>query len=201
MWRRARGRLFAALGLSLLTGLLAALAGLALLVPGVVALLAGATGLGAALLVVGVVAAVVVAVLLWVRWSLAAPALVLEGAPVTTAMGRSWRLVNGSAWRVLGILVLAGIIVSIGQAVITVPIGLLAGLPAAGQSSQYADLGLTFVQLVISGVGTIIAGAIFYPFNAAVSALLYIDLRMRREGLDVRLARAVAEHRAPASQG
>ncbi len=162
------------------------------------ALVAGASELGAVLLLVGAVGAVVVALLLWVRWSLAAPALMLERASVATAMRRSWHLVNGSAWRVFGILLLAGIIVSIGQAVITVPFGLLAGLPAAGQPSQYADLGLTFVQLVISGVGTIIAGAVFYPFNAAVSALLYIDLRMRREGLDVRLARAVAEGGTPA---
>ncbi|HVN11941.1 MAG TPA: glycerophosphoryl diester phosphodiesterase membrane domain-containing protein [Kineosporiaceae bacterium] len=198
MWRRARGRLLAALGLSLLTGLLVALAGLAVLVPGVVALLAGASGLGALLLVVGVAGAVVVALLLWVRWALAAPALVLEHAPVTTAMRRSWRLVGGSAWRVFGILLLAGIIVSIGQAVITVPVGILAGLPAAGEPSQYADLGLTFVQLLISGVGTIVAGAVFYPFSAAVSALLYIDLRMRREGLDVRLARAAAASSAQA---
>ncbi|MGZ4625584.1 MAG: glycerophosphoryl diester phosphodiesterase membrane domain-containing protein [Kineosporiaceae bacterium] len=198
MWRRARGRLLAALGVSLLTGLLATLAGLALLIPGILALVAGASELGAVLLLVGAVGAVVVALLLWVRWSLAAPALVLERASVTTAMRRSWHLVNGSAWRVFGILLLAGIIVSIGQAIITVPFGLLAGLPAAGQPSQYADLGLTFVQLVISGVGTIIAGAVFYPFNAAVSALLYIDLRMRREGLDVRLARAVAEGGTPA---
>ena len=29
-----------------------------------------------------------------------------------------------------------------------------------------------------------------YPFTAAVTALLYIDLRMRREGLDVELIRA-----------
>jgi hypothetical protein len=192
MWRRARGRLPAALGLALLTGVVTAAAALAALVPGVVALLAGAEDLGVVLLLAGAAGAVVVALLLYVRWSLAAPALVLEGAPVTTAMRRSWRLVSGSAWRVLGILLLAGIIVAIGQAVITVPVGLLAGLPAAGQPSQYASLPVTFTQLLISGVGTIVAGAIFYPFSAAVSALLYIDLRMRREGLDVRLARAAA---------
>src|SRR4051812_3769344 len=193
MWRRARGRLFAALGLALLTGLLTSLALIALLVPGIIGLALGWTGVGVLLIVAGVLAAIVVTFLLFVRWGLAAPALVLENASVTTAMRRSWRIVRGSSWRVLGILLLTGIIVSIGQAVVTTPVALLAGLPAVGQSSPYASLPLTFVQLLISGVGTIVAGAIFYPFSAAVSALLYIDLRMRREGLDVRLARAAAE--------
>jgi hypothetical protein len=193
MWRRARGRLFAALGLALLTGLLSVLAVVALLVPGLLVLALGSAGLGALLLVVGAIAAIVVVAVLYTHWALAAPALLLENAPVTTAMRRSWRIVRGSSWRVFGILLLAGLIVSIGQAVVTTPVAILAGLPAAGQSSPYASLSLTFVQLLISGVGTIVAGAIFYPFSAAVDALLYIDLRMRREGLDVTLARAVAE--------
>lgn len=193
MWRRARNRLPAALGLAIVTGLATLAAALAVLVPGIVALLAGSRTLGVVLLLLGALAAVVVALFLYVRWSLAAPALILENVGIGTAMRRSWRLVRGSWWRVFGILLLAGIIVSIGQAVITVPVGLLAGLPAAGEPSQYASLPATFAQLVISGVGTIVAGAIFYPFSAAVSALLYIDLRMRREGLDVRLAQAAAE--------
>src|SRR4051812_28393272 len=41
MWRRARGRVLAALGLALLTGLVTVLAVVALLAPGVVALVAG----------------------------------------------------------------------------------------------------------------------------------------------------------------
>ena len=193
MWRRARGRLLAALGLALLIGLVTAVVVIVVLVPGAAAIAAGATTGGAGLLVAGVLAALVAVFLIYTRWSLAAPALVLERAPVTTAMRRSWRIVRGSTWRVFGILLLSGIIVAIGQAVITVPVGLLASLPAAGQPSPYASLPATFAQLLITGVGTIVAGAIFYPFSAAVSALLYIDLRMRREGLDVRLARAVAE--------
>jgi hypothetical protein len=193
MWRRARNRLPAALGLAVVTGLATLAGALAMLVPGIVALLAGAQTFGIVLILLGAVAAVVAGLFLYVRWSLSAPALILENARVGTAMGRSWRLVAGSWWRVFGILLLAGIIVSIGQAVVTVPVGLLAGLPAAGEPSQYASLPVTFAQLVISGIGTIVAGAIFYPFSAAVSALLYIDLRMRREGLDVRLARVAAE--------
>ncbi len=193
MWQRAKGRLLPAVGLALLTG--AALIGVvvAVLTPGIVVVAAGQTGAGVLLLLAGIVAAVVLPVLLAVRWSLAAPALVLEKATVTTALRRSWRLTGRSFWRVLGILLLTGIIVSIGQAAISFPLSLLSSLPAAGQEHPYENLGTVFAQLLITGVGSIVAGAVFYPFSAAVSALLYIDLRMRREGLDVRLAQAVAQ--------
>src|SRR5690348_2390531 len=117
----------------------------------------------------------------------------LEKATVTTAMRRSWRLTGRSFWRVLGILLLTGIIVSIGQAAISFPLSALSSLPGAGQDNPYENLGTVFTQLLITGVGSIVAGAVFYPFSAASSALLYIDLRMRREGLDVRLAQAVAQ--------
>ena len=42
----------------------------------------------------------------------------------------------------------------------------------------------------VSSFGEILAGAVLYPFEAAVIALVYIDLRMRREGLDLELIRA-----------
>src|SRR5690349_21044425 len=96
MWQRAKGRLLPAIGLALLTG--AALIGVvvAVLLPGIVVLAAGQTGAGVLLLLAGIVAAIVLPVLLAVRWSLAAPALVLEKATVTTALRRSWRLTGRS---------------------------------------------------------------------------------------------------------
>jgi MFS family permease len=193
MWQRARRRLLPAIGLALLTGLAVGVAVVVVLLPGIVALFADRLELGVVLLLAGVAGAIVLALLLTVRWALAAPALVLEKAPVLTALRRSWRLTRGSFWRVLGILLLTGIIVSIGQAVISVPFGALSSLPGVGQADPADDLGTVFARLLINGVGTIVAGAIFYPFNAAASALLYIDLRMRREGLDVRLAQTVAQ--------
>src|SRR3954465_15708096 len=59
MWRRARGRLLAALGLALRRGLLMGLAVVVLLLPGIVALAAGSTDVGVILLIAGVAATVV----------------------------------------------------------------------------------------------------------------------------------------------
>ena len=42
----------------------------------------------------------------------------------------------------------------------------------------------------MTAFGTIVAAAITWPFTAVATALLYVDRRMRREGLDLELARA-----------
>ena len=49
------------------------------------------------------------------------------------------------------------------------------------------------MQLLVSQIGSVLSGAILYPLTAAVTALLYIDLRMRTEGLDIELMRATGE--------
>jgi hypothetical protein len=48
--------------------------------------------------------------------------------------------------------------------------------------------------LLIGGsvVGSLVGAMATQPFLAAVSALLYTDLRIRKEGFDLALARAVA---------
>jgi hypothetical protein len=50
------------------------------------------------------------------------------------------------------------------------------------------DLGWSF--LMISGIGGVIGSTLTLPLTAGVTSLLYIDLRIRREALDLELARA-----------
>ena len=45
-------------------------------------------------------------------------------------------------------------------------------------------------ELTITSIGSIITAAIAWPFTAVSTALVYVDRRMRREGLDIELARA-----------
>jgi hypothetical protein len=190
LWDRTKGRVAALIGVAVLVPLAILAVVVAFALPGTLLLIAGATVPGVVLLVLGLLAAVPVAILLGVRWSMAPPALLLEEQPVTASLGRSWRLVRGSFWRVFGILVLTGILVSIGSGVITLPLAAISALLDLGEDVPYSNFGITLAQLAIRGVATIVAGAIFYPFQASVTALLYIDLRMRREGLDVELIRA-----------
>lgn len=130
------------------------------------------------------------AVIPYVFWALAGPALVLERGTVRQAFGRSRRLVSGSFWRVLGILLLASLIGWLITTIIGLPFNLgssaFSGLfdPQAGVPQQSTG------GLVLQSVGTVIASTIVTPFTALVTVVLYIDQRMRREGMDIELARA-----------
>lgn len=127
-----------------------------------------------------------------IRFSLASPALMLEKQSIVKSMSRSTKLVRGSWWRVLGIQLLAGIIANIVAAIIVVPFTFLAaalsGEGVGGFVNGTGDLGWTF--LIISGIGSVIGSMITFPITAGVTVLLYIDQRIRREALDLELARA-----------
>jgi len=192
LWQRTRGRMPALIGLAALVFLVEMALLVALILPGILVLAAGSAVAGALLLVFGGLAWFFVALpgLYLVKWSLAAPALLLEHQPVIGALRRSWTITRGSFWRVLGIQLLTVILVAVLSGIINTPFAVIGGLIGASETTPYSDFAITLTQLVVQGLGTIVAGAVFYPFQAAVTALLYIDLRMRREGLDVELIRA-----------
>ena len=195
VWGRARPRVPALLGLSLLTGLLSVVGFAVLIGPGV-ALLAVSGRAAAVALVIGVPAAVVLGALLFVRLAFAAPALLLEDLGVVAAMRRSWRLVQGSWWRVLGVLVLTSVIAAVANGLLQAPFSVVGAVigAALGSSDAAADVTSSLVvTTVVGNIGTVIASTVTAPFSAAVTALLYIDLRIRREGLDVALTRAAQQ--------
>ena len=195
VWARARPRVLALIGLSLLTGLLSVV-GFALLVGPGLALLAVSGRAAAVALVIGVPAAVVLAAMLFVRLAFAAPALLLEDLGIVAAMRRSWRLVQGSWWRVLGVLLLTSIIAAVANGLLQSPFSIVGAVIGAAIGSDDAAAGVTsalVVTTVVGNLGGVIASTVTAPFSAAVTALLYIDLRIRREGLDVALARAAQQ--------
>jgi len=138
--------------------------------------------------------------LLWVlvRSSLALPALMLERTGPMTSWRRVRTLVGGlwtgPFWRSLGILLLAAIITGIAQGLLTVPAALVsAAIGAANPDDPMAVAGFSPPQVLLSTIASIVASAVVYPFTAGVGTLLYVDHRMRREGLDVELARAASQ--------
>jgi hypothetical protein len=45
-------------------------------------------------------------------------------------------------------------------------------------------------DLLLQSAGQIVSGTIAIPFVALVTVIVYLDQRMRREGMDIELARA-----------
>lgn len=183
-WRMAKGRLMHLLGLTILYTLIWALT------PVVFVLLAFAAGPVA---IAGVLGAIPLAIWLYVKFALATPALMLEttnqsGQPrpvgIIDSLRRSSRLVTGAWWRTFGLLILTFIIAQIVTAAIAVPFS----VTTAFGSDDLLDPSMA--DLTIQSLGGIIATTITAPFIAAATALIYIDRRIRREALDLELARA-----------
>ncbi|MEU1512103.1 glycerophosphoryl diester phosphodiesterase membrane domain-containing protein [Streptomyces sp. NPDC005811] len=200
-WRDARPRIPRLFGLIFLLLLIAGAVGAAGALPGILVSAAGAGEGGAALSVLGTFAAVFVALWLLVRLSLSSPALMLEKQSITKAMGRSAKLVRGSWWRVFGIQLLALIIANIVATIVLVPFAFagaaMSDSGVGGLVDGTGDYGWTY--LIVSGIGSVIGSMITFPIAAGVVVLLYIDQRIRREALDLDLARAagVQGHGSP----
>ncbi|PWG07310.1 hypothetical protein DF268_43885 [Streptomyces sp. V2] len=162
--------------------------------PGIlVAAAGGATAAGVALALIGVFAGLAVAIWIGVRLSLAPPALMLEKQGIKKALGRSVKLVRGSWWRVFGIQLLGTIISNILAMIVVVPFALIgAALGDGGLNGFVTDPAVSYgwTYLIISGIGAVIGYMITFPITAGVSVLLYVDQRIRREALDLELARA-----------
>ena len=149
--------------------------------------LLGLTLLVTLVVLLGTLACVLPGIWLYVGLALAVPVLILENTTIRGAMSRSWQLVKGNWWRIFGILLLAAVLVTLISMVISLPFSLFSG----GLSSFSGELTeTTFSGLLAQGVGDVLATTITTPFSAIVSALLYVDQRMRREGMDISLARA-----------
>ncbi len=180
-WEEFKPRLLPLLGATLLYGLLIMAA------PVVLGLLGVLANSGWAL-ALGLFVAFLLAVWLWVLFSLVTPALVLERCGVGTAFGRSRKLVTGAWWRTFGILLVAGLIGAVITWIISLPFELL-GRATTGFDADPAAL-LSAGYLVLITLGAIIASTIALPFSSAVSVLVYVDRRMRSEGMDIELQRA-----------
>jgi MFS family permease len=192
-WRDARPQVPKLFGLLILLGLIGAGVVVCCALPGVIVLLAGSRVGGTALLVLGIIAAVIVIAWLTVRFSLASPALMLERQSIVKSLSRSAKLVRGSWWRVLGIQLLAGLIAGIVSSLVAIPFLFIAA--AAGGGGMTGLFGTTgghvgWVFLIVTGIGSVIGATITLPINAGVTVLLYVDQRIRREALDLELARA-----------
>ena len=142
------------------------------------------------LFLLGLVMGVAIALLLltivgwiWVGvlWSVAFPALMIEETGVFGALGRSRQLVRGSWWRVFGALVLIWLI----SFVISFMIGLVGGLLSGLLAVAGDGAAITLIRTIVSTLFNVVAQALSQPFGVGALVLLYFDLRVRKEGLDL----------------
>lgn len=189
-WRRVRGRLPALIGLTVLEGVAIGLfIGVVVVVIGAAA--GAASGLVAVLLGVPLVFALLAALAaMYGLLALAPAAVVLEGKGVTAAIKRSVDLSRPRFWRILGILLLAGVLAALVSGAIAVPFQFVGQVLTLGAPAGQP----TIAGTVIAGIGQALAQIITTPFTAGVATLLYVDARIRSEGFDSALITASTNH-------
>ena len=111
---------------------------------------------------IGFILLIIPGIIFLTMLAVAIPALIVEDQRGTAAMSRSWNLVKGHFWHVLGTIVVAALITGVVGAIL----GLLGGTN-------------WFLQWIFGSIAQIITA----PFAALVTVLLYVDLRVRTEQL------------------
>ena len=110
------------------------------------------------------------------RWSLFMPSIMLENYNSTGGMGRSWKLVKGSFWRVFFMLLILIAILYL----FTPGLILLFTMGAVFLPNP-------LLLVVINSVASSLITIIITPLQLAVLTILYFDLRIRKEGFDLQL--------------
>jgi hypothetical protein len=141
-----------------------------------------------------------VALVLWawlgIMFSLALPVVVLERRNPVAALGRSWRLVKGSYWRLFGIFFLLGAILFVLFFILALIFGAIgfAGLSAFGGHSATAA-GFAIGSIIVGIIFYFLLITVLYTLGFGVVVLIYADMRMRKEGMDLVLQQAAQGQR------
>ncbi|MFF7636780.1 hypothetical protein ACFZB9_27060 [Kitasatospora sp. NPDC008050] len=206
--RVARAQLL--LGLAALGGLLAAVVPAAL-----IGLATGSAAVFGVLLACLLVPAAVFGGYAAVRLALLVPVVVLENQRPVAAIRRAWRLNKGSWWRSLGIPYVVRMIGSFAAQVLTVPamiIGVVVMSATTSTTDRIDQYGGSVTQSVPTPFGVLfligcvllaygLATALAAPLLPLTDGLLYLDRRIRDEGLATVLAaeaqRAASAERDP----
>lgn len=193
-WEATKPHLWKLIGLSFLVqaiilGIYAVVfAPLALIIPGIINQDFRWLAAGALLTMCSAIGGLIFSVFIFVRLTFTVPSIVMEGIGVRAALRRSWRLTRGSFWRILGIIVLTYMILG----AVMAGLGMVVSIVTALAGFVVQDFRL--LASINAAFSSIITG-LYIPFVASVVSLLYVDLRMRREGLALTLLRAAQQDR------
>lgn len=127
---------------------------------------------------------------IFVRYGVAIPAVVLEERTAGKSLRRSVELTEGYRWRVFLLMVCAVVITYAGSAIFQGPF--MAGAWLAGPGTTTA-FWLTVMGAVLGAVAGMFSG----PIMIIGLALVYFDLRIRKEALDLDLMLDDIDRKAP----
>ncbi|GAA4485210.1 hypothetical protein [Microbacterium panaciterrae] len=211
LWRRVKPAAWRLIGYILLYGLATVMA-IALVMAiafGAIGVPTGFQGAGLALtivvLIAGILGVLVLAIWIGTKLMLVPSLLVLEGAGIRTAIVRSWLLTRGRFWFAFGIVFVIGAIFYVISQMLGMASSLVSslfGTVLSPTGDTIASLGTsTIVSLVITELVVVVVQSISAVVQSTAGALIYIDCRMRYEGLDQDLMATMERRTAGCDDG
>jgi hypothetical protein len=130
------------------------------------------------LIAIGVVLCVIPGIYLWGAYYVAVPVVLVEGAGPIRALGRSRDLVSGRWWSTIGVALVGSVLVFVVAGAFS---ALILGVALASPAQN------TVTGFVLNTVATTLSAVVTTPVAAAFAIVLYVDLRVRKEGFDLLL--------------
>jgi hypothetical protein len=123
----------------------------------------------------GILGGLVATVFVFASWLVAPVVAAVEPVGPIHAVRRSWWLSSGHRWRILGLQMLLAVL----QLVLSTLISFI---------FVAAFISDAVVRLVLQNIVNVIATVLWAPIEWAAFTILYFDLRVRKEALDLQLA-------------
>jgi hypothetical protein len=140
---------------------------------------------------------------LMIKLLLVPAAIILEHATIGRAIARSWTLTRGRFWPALGVIFLISMVFGFVAQAVSIPFSLLGSglgsiIAPTGDPEPTAIIGVIAAGL-LTQVATLLIQSVAVVVQSTATAIIYIDCRMRREGLDLDLLAYVERRDAGAT--
>lgn len=107
------------------------------------------------------------------------PIIMLENISIEAGLRRSWDLSRERFWWIMGLTLIVSVL---SQVIVTGPVLVTLGL------GQFWFGGDSVWPIILQSFVTLVIGSLYAPFTLTLYTLVYFDLRIRAEGLDLSIA-------------
>nr|BFF10702.1 hypothetical protein GCM10025699_20050 [Microbacterium flavescens] len=150
-----------------------------------------------------ILAAIPLTLWLMIKLLLAPSAIILEHATIGQALARSWRLTKGRFWPAFGVIILISLVFGFVAQIVSIPFsflstGLTTVIAPTGDPEPSAIIAM-IVALLLTQAVTLLLQSVAVVVQSTATAIIYIDCRMRHEGLDLDLLAYVERRDAGAA--
>ncbi|MFE5409085.1 glycerophosphoryl diester phosphodiesterase membrane domain-containing protein [Microbacterium sp. NPDC056569] len=202
LWRQVKPIAWRLIGYSFLV-ILAVVALVAVVTLAIVGIAMAAPAAAIALTIVVILASIPLYWWLMIKLLLVPAAIIVEQATILEALSRSWTLTRRRFWPALGIIIVISVIFAAVAQVVSLPMsflsmGLTTIIAPTGDPEPTAIIGFIAATL-LTQVLTLLLQSVAVVVQSTATALIYIDCRMRREGLDLDLLAYVERRDAGAT--